>query len=84
MVIHYQVHVIFKDTQQQLQENILHHFLHCSFFVKSLLNWEVSLIHLKLFTESFCDFAQPHKLFTTNIEDIMIPHFYDNLSCIYY
>ena len=30
MVNHYEVHVIFQDIERQLQENILHHFLHYS------------------------------------------------------
>ena len=32
MVNHYEVHVIFQDIEHQLQENILHHFLHYSFY----------------------------------------------------
>ena len=31
MVTYYEVHVIFQDTEYQLQENILYHFLHYSF-----------------------------------------------------
>ena len=34
------------------------------FFIKSSLNWKVSFIQSKLFTGSFCDIAQPYKLFT--------------------
>ena len=34
-------------------------------FFKSSLNWEVSFIHLKLFTKSFCDITHPYKLFTS-------------------
>ena len=30
MVNHYEVHEIFQDIKHQLQENILHHFLHHS------------------------------------------------------
>ena len=33
--------------------------------MKSSLNEEVSSIHSKLFTGSFCDIAQPYKLFTS-------------------
>ena len=35
---HYEVHAIFQDNEHQLQENIIHHFLHYSFFIKSSLN----------------------------------------------
>ena len=31
MVTYYEVHVIFQDTEYQLQENILHYFPHYSF-----------------------------------------------------
>ena len=31
MVNHYEVHVISQDTEHQVQENILHHFLHYKF-----------------------------------------------------
>ena len=50
------------------------------FFIKSSLNWEVFLIHLKLFTGSFCDISQPFKLFIPNIGDLTILYFYNNLS----
>ena len=55
MANHYEVDVIFQDIEHQFQENILHHFCHYSYFMKSSLNWEVSFIHSKLFTTSFCD-----------------------------
>ena len=29
---HHEVHVILEDIEHQLQENILHHFLHYSFY----------------------------------------------------
>ena len=29
---HYEVHVIFQDIEHQVQENILHHFLHNTFY----------------------------------------------------
>ena len=32
MVNHYENHVIFQDIEHQPQEDILHHFLHYSFF----------------------------------------------------
>ena len=38
MLNHYEVHAIFQDNEHQLQENIIHHFLHYSFFIKSSLN----------------------------------------------
>ena len=38
-------------------------FFSIAFFIKSSLNWEISSIHANLFTESFCDIAQPYKLF---------------------
>ena len=31
MVHHYEVYVIFQDTENQFQENIIHHFPHYSF-----------------------------------------------------
>ena len=31
IVSHHEVHIIFKDTEHQLQKKILHHFLHYSF-----------------------------------------------------
>ena len=31
MVNNFKVHVIFEDIEKQLQENIVHHYLHCSF-----------------------------------------------------
>ena len=52
MVNHDEVHVLFQDIDHQLQENILHHFLHFSFFMKSF-------IHTKLFTGNFWETAQP-------------------------
>ena len=63
MVNHYEVHVIFYDVENQIGENILHHFLYNRFFMKCSLNWHVSSIHSKLFTESFWDISQPYKLF---------------------
>ena len=63
MVNHHEVHVIFQDTEHQLQENTFHHFLHYSFFMKFLLNWEVPSILSKLFTGSFCVVAHSRKLF---------------------
>ena len=33
------------------------------FYIKSSLNWEVSLIHSFLFTGSFCSISQPYKFF---------------------
>ena len=65
MVNHYEVHVIFQDIEYQLQENILHRYLHYSFFMKSPLNWAVPFIHSKLFTGSFYDISQAYKLFTS-------------------
>ena len=39
MVNHYEARAIFQDIEHQLQENILHHFLHDSFSLfKSSLN----------------------------------------------
>ena len=65
MVNHPEVRVIFQDIEHQLQGNILHHFLQYSFFTKSSLNREVSFIHSKLSTESFCGITQPYKLPTS-------------------
>ena len=62
MVNHYEVHTIFQDIEHQLQGNILHDFL--QHFMKSSLNREEFFTHSKLFTGSFWDIAQPHKLFT--------------------
>ena len=52
----------FSRIEHQLEENALHHILHHSFFMKPSLNWEVSLIHSKLFIGSFCDIAHPYNL----------------------
>ena len=38
MVNQYEFQAIFKDIEQQLSENVLHHFLHNTFFMKSSLN----------------------------------------------
>ena len=65
MVSHDEVHVIFQDIEHQLLENIFHLFLHYSFLMKSSLNQEVSFIQSKLFSGSFCDIADPYKLFTS-------------------
>ena len=62
-VNHYEVHVMFHDIEHQLWENTSLSSL--QFLTKSSLNLEVSLIHSKLFTGSFCNIAQPHKLFTS-------------------
>ena len=48
MVNHYEVHLIFQGIGHQLQKTILHLFLHCSFFMKSLLNRELYFIYWKL------------------------------------
>ena len=61
MVNHCEGHVIFHDTEHELQQNILHHFLHYS-FLWNLLNWEVSSTHSKPFTGSFFHITQPYKL----------------------
>ena len=66
MVNHYEVYVIFKDIEHQLQENILHYSLHHQ-SIKPSLNREESSIHLNLFAGSFCDIVQPCKLFTSSI-----------------
>ena len=53
MVNHYKVHVIFQDIKHQLQDNILHQYLHSGFLMKSSLNSELSSIHSKLLSGSF-------------------------------
>ena len=45
---HCEGHVIFKDIEHQLEENILYHFLHYSFFIKSSLSLEASFIQPKI------------------------------------
>ena len=42
MVNHCEGHVIFQDIKHQLQENIIYHVFHYSFFMKNPLNREVS------------------------------------------
>ena len=37
LVNHYEFHAIFQDIEHQLQENILHHFLHYSFFNETFI-----------------------------------------------
>ena len=62
MVNHFEIHIFFQDIDSQLQEDIIHYFLHYS-FTKSSSNWEVSSIQSKLFTGSFRDIVHPYKLF---------------------
>ena len=84
MVNHCEGHVIFQDIKHQLQGNMLHQFLCYSVFIKSSLNWEVSSIHSKLFTGSFCDIASHINYLHTNFKDMTILYCYLNLLCIYY
>ena len=58
MVNHYDVYLFLQDIEHQLQEDILHHFLHYN-FMKSSLERKVSLVHSKFFTENFCDIFEP-------------------------
>ena len=45
---HCEGHVIFKDIEHQLEENILYHFLHYSFLIISSLSLEASFIQPKI------------------------------------
>ena len=75
IVNHYEVHVIFQDIEYQLREiSFITSFV--IVFIKSSLDWEVSLIHSDLFTGNFCDIAQPYKLFTFQYW-FLIFYFYD-------
>ena len=84
MVNYQEIQVIFNNIEHQLWENILHHFLHYSFLMKSSLNWEVSLIYSKLFTGSFCDISQPYKLLHSNTEYMTNLYFDHNRLCTYH
>ena len=50
-----------QDIEHQLQENILHHYVHCGF----LWNLYQAKNLLKLYTSNFCNTAHPYKLFTS-------------------
>ena len=60
---HYEVHVIFRDIENQLRENVFYTVFIIVFFIKYSFSWEVSLVHSKLFTGSFWDNAHSCKLF---------------------
>ena len=68
MLNHHEGDVLFEDIKHQLQENILHHYLHCTFF--------------EIF--NFCNIIHPYKLFTSQYLRYKDSLFYHYLSYIYY
>ena len=66
MVNHYEVDVIFQDIEHQLQESILHHFLHYSFLRNLYLIEKYLQSTQNYLLEAFCDITQPYKLFTSH------------------
>ena len=72
MVNHCEGHVIFQDIEHQVQENVLHQFLHYIVFIKSSLNCQVSSIHSKLFTGCFGILHNDINYLRPNIDDMVI------------
>ena len=62
MVNQYKDYVNIQDIENHLQENALHHFLHYSFY-------EIFIKLKSIFDRSFCDIAEPYKIFTPQYED---------------
>ena len=86
MVNHYEGHVIFQHVEHQLRENILHHFLHYNFFMKSSINSEVPSIRptQNYLLEAFATLLNHINYLHPNIEDLTILYFYHNYSGICY
>ena len=80
MVIHYEFHVIFQDIEHQLQENTIHHFLHCSFFYETFIKLKSVFIQ----SEAFATLANHPDNLHPNIEGRTILYFYHSISCICY
>ena len=68
----------FQDIERQFQENILHHFLHYNFFIRSSLNSEVSLLNVFRILPNQINYLH------SNIEYVTVLYFYHNLLCICY
>ena len=67
MVNHYEVYEMILDIEHQLQENVLYHYLHYSFFGKFLTRLSVTLTHLKPAKDNFWDIAHSYKFFLKKI-----------------
>ena len=65
MVNHYEVHIIFQDTEHQPQENIFNYLLHFNFLQSSPQVQKHFQPTQKSSTGNFCNIAQLYKLFTS-------------------
>ena len=82
MVNHYEVYVIFQNIEHQLQENILYHFLHYSFYEIFIKLRSIFHSTHNYLPEAFATLPNRIDYLYLNIYDIAILYFHHNYSGI--